>query len=55
MNVDLLKSLCEIPGIPGREERVRAFIEEEIDGLYLKNTQMDFPIRELLGEKSSVC
>jgi len=34
MNVDLLKSLCEIPGIPGREERVRTFIEKEIDGLF---------------------
>jgi len=34
MNVDLLRDLCEIPGIPGREERVRAFIEEEIDGLF---------------------
>ena len=34
MNIDLLKRLCEIPGIPGREERVRAAIEEEIDGLF---------------------
>ncbi|MEE2971572.1 MAG: M20/M25/M40 family metallo-hydrolase [Planctomycetota bacterium] len=34
MNVELLKTLCEIPGIPGREERVRSFIEEEIDGLF---------------------
>ena len=34
MNVDLLKRLCEIPGIPGREERVREVIEEEIDGLF---------------------
>ena len=24
MNVDLLKRLCEVPGVPGREERVRA-------------------------------
>lgn len=23
MNVDLLKRLCETPGVPGREERVR--------------------------------
>ena len=34
MNVDLLRQLCEIPGIPGREERVRAFIEKEVDGLF---------------------
>jgi tetrahedral aminopeptidase len=34
MNVDLLKRLCEIPGVPGREERVREFIEKEIDGLF---------------------
>ena len=34
MNIDLLKRLCEIPGIPGREERVRAAIEEEVDGLF---------------------
>ncbi len=30
LNLDLLKRLCETPGIPGREERVRALIEEEI-------------------------
>jgi len=29
-NSDLLKRLCETPGIPGREERVRALIETEI-------------------------
>jgi endoglucanase len=34
MNVDLLKRLCETPGVPGREERVRALIEEEVDGLF---------------------
>jgi len=34
MNIDLLKRLCEIPGIPGREERVRAAIETEVDGLF---------------------
>jgi endoglucanase len=30
VNVDLLRRLCETPGIPGREERVRALIEKEI-------------------------
>ena len=34
MNIQLLKSLCETPGIPGREERVRELIEKEIDGLF---------------------
>lgn len=34
MNVDLLKRLCETPGVPGREERVRALIEEEVEGLF---------------------
>lgn len=34
LNVALLKRLCETPGIPGREERVRALIEKEIDGLF---------------------
>ena len=34
MNIDLLKRLCETPGVPGREERVRALIESEIKGLF---------------------
>ena len=34
LNVDLLKRLCETPGVPGREERVRALIEKEIEGLF---------------------
>jgi endoglucanase len=34
VNIDLLKQLCEVPGIPGREERVRDLIEKEIDGLF---------------------
>ena len=34
MNIDLLKKLCETPGVPGREERVRALIEKEIKGLF---------------------
>ena len=33
-NFDLLKRLCETPGVPGREERVRALIEKEIEGLF---------------------
>jgi len=34
MNTDLLKRLCETPGVPGREERVRDLILDEIDGLF---------------------
>jgi len=34
MNTDLLKRLCETPGVPGHEERVRALITAEIDGLF---------------------
>ncbi len=34
LNVALLKRLCETPGASGREERVRALIESEIDGLF---------------------
>ncbi|MCA9310951.1 MAG: M20/M25/M40 family metallo-hydrolase [Phycisphaerales bacterium] len=34
MNTDLLKRLCETPGIPGREERIRALIEKEVKGLF---------------------
>jgi len=34
MNIDLLKRLCETPGVPGHEERVRALIETESAGLF---------------------
>jgi tetrahedral aminopeptidase len=34
VNVDLLKRLCETPGVAGREERVRALIEQEVEGLF---------------------
>lgn len=34
MNVKLLQELCETPGIPGREERVRMLIEKRIRGLF---------------------
>ncbi|KJZ19759.1 M42 family metallopeptidase [Loktanella sp. S4079] len=34
MNTDLLKRLCETPGVPGNEERVRDLITSEIDGLF---------------------
>ena len=31
--MDLLKHLCDLPGIPGREERVRSFIESQLGGV----------------------
>ena len=34
MNTKLLRKLCEIPGVPGREERVRAFIKREVGDLF---------------------
>ena len=34
MNIDLLCSLCETPGVPGHEDRVRALIANEIKGLF---------------------
>lgn len=34
MNLELLKELCELPGVPGHEHRIRALIENEIDGLF---------------------
>lgn len=33
MSIDLLKELCETPGIPGREERLRAIVRRELSGL----------------------
>lgn len=33
MDTDLLKRLCETPGVPGRENRVRDLIMAEIEGL----------------------
>jgi endoglucanase len=34
MDLDLFRRLCETPGIPGREERVRALIQKETKGLF---------------------
>ncbi len=33
MNFDLLKRLCECPGVPGREEQMRAMVAEELKPL----------------------
>ena len=34
MNIELLRKLCETPGAPGHEHRVRALIEKEVKGLF---------------------
>ena len=34
MNTELLKKLCETPGVPGNEERVRELIVGEAEGLF---------------------
>jgi len=34
MNIDLLRSLCETPGVPGHEDRVRDLIKGEVEGLF---------------------
>jgi len=34
MNIDLLRRLCETPGVPGHEHRIRDLIQAEIKGLF---------------------
>lgn len=34
MNIKMLKALCETPGIPGREERVRKYIAGKVKGQF---------------------
>ena len=34
MNIDLLRKLCETPGVPGCEDRVRDLIRAEIEGMF---------------------
>ncbi|MDA0803881.1 MAG: M20/M25/M40 family metallo-hydrolase [Planctomycetota bacterium] len=51
MNIDLLRRLCEVPGIPGREERVRALVEREIKGLF-DETRVD-PMGSLIGTRKA--
>ncbi len=46
MNIDLLRTLCETPGVPGHEERVRDLIMGQIDGLF-DDVQVD-PMGSLL-------
>ena len=49
MNLPLLKSLSEAPGVPGREERVRDILKREFDGLFEEVT-ID-PLGSLIGKK----
>ena len=46
LNIELLRRLCETPGIPGREERVRALVKKEIKGLF-DTTKVD-PLGSLI-------
>ncbi|MDA1008442.1 MAG: M20/M25/M40 family metallo-hydrolase [Planctomycetota bacterium] len=50
-NLALLKKLCEVPGVAGREERVRALIEREIHGLF-DGTSVD-PMGSLICTRKS--
>ncbi|MEL6570718.1 MAG: M20/M25/M40 family metallo-hydrolase [Pseudomonadota bacterium] len=50
MNIDLLKALCETPGVPGNEHRVRDLITQEIDGLF-DEVQTD-PMGSLLCKRN---
>ena len=34
LDLDLLRALCETPGVPGHEDRVRDLIREQVDGLF---------------------
>ena len=38
---DLLKELCMVPGVPGRETRVREFIQENLNDVYVDETFVD--------------
>lgn len=51
MNFDLLKRLCETPGVPGREDRVRALIAAEVDGLF-DRVEVD-PMGSLIGWRNA--
>src|SRR3954447_9745394 len=49
MNLSLLKSLSEAPGVPGREERVRDILAREVEGLFDEVT-VD-PLGSLIARK----
>jgi endoglucanase len=51
MNLPLLKSLSEAPGVPGREERVREILQRECSGLF-DDIRTD-PMGSLIATKKS--
>ncbi|WP_306148201.1 MULTISPECIES: M42 family metallopeptidase [unclassified Roseibium] len=51
MNIDLLRRLCETPGVPGHEHRVRDLIKSEIEGLFDEVTTD--PMGSLLCRRNS--
>lgn len=51
LDLDLLKRLCETPGVPGHEERVRALIAAEVEGL-VDATTVD-PLGSLLCRRDA--
>ena len=51
MDIGLLKRLCETPGVPGHEERVRALIQTEIAGLF-DHVEVD-PMGSLLCRRNA--
>lgn len=51
MNIDLLRALCETPGVPGNEHRVRALIEAEIKEMFDEVTTD--PMGSLLCRRAS--
>lgn len=49
MTLELLKELCECPGVPGREERLRAIVRRELEGI-VEEWQVD-ALGNLIGRK----
>jgi endoglucanase len=49
MKLSMLKELCETPGVPGREERVRAVIRKYIEGIF--DTVEEDPLGSLICTK----
>ncbi|MEO1016178.1 MAG: M42 family peptidase [Pseudomonadota bacterium] len=51
MNIDLLRALCETPGVPGHEDRVRDLIKDEVEDLF-DEVKVD-PMGSLLCRRDS--
>jgi endoglucanase len=51
MNLSLLKTLSETPGVAGREERVRAILEREMNGLF--DSVVTDPMGNLVATKKA--